>query len=315
LFEQLEVHNYQRVSDVSVVFGKFTVIVGPSGRGKSSFLRALTSLCFNQTGDRFVRHGKKKATARLTFDGGRVIEWEKPRDKGATYALDDQLFTRTGRAVPREIEEVLRVRRVDIDKGYNFKPQFHLQLDQPLLLSESASTSARALAKLTKLEIVVEAQINCKRDRGRAERQAESASEEVIRVKDDLSKLPNMKKAKNLIEQSERALKKVADKLNIAIEAGHIADDITGSLLLSDVTLPSDKIIQSLADRLASIEKTVDAAVHADDVAEQLVTLKSESEEAEITVAGVEESYTALVKELGACPLCGSTETWGKHEH
>ena len=35
------------------------------------------------------------------------------------------------------------------------------------------------------------------------------------------------------------------------------------------------------------------------------------ADEAEVVLSGVEDSYRALVEELGACPMCGSTESWG----
>ena len=56
MLERIEVKDYQSLADVDIPFGRFTVIVGPSGNGKSALIRALKALCFNQVGHRFIRH-------------------------------------------------------------------------------------------------------------------------------------------------------------------------------------------------------------------------------------------------------------------
>ncbi|MCH7891717.1 MAG: N-acetyltransferase, partial [Gemmatimonadetes bacterium] len=58
------------------------------------------SLAVTQVGEDCVRHGQQKAHVALTFDVGQVVEWDKHRDKGATYGMGDQAYTRTGRTVP-----------------------------------------------------------------------------------------------------------------------------------------------------------------------------------------------------------------------
>lgn len=316
MLEQLEVENYQSIKHVEVDFGRLTVIVGPSGRGKSAFIRALTALMFNQVGSDFVRHGQSKARVALTFDNGQVVEWEKPRDKGATYGMGDQEYTRTGRAVPPDIEQALGIRRIEIDRGIAWRPQFHLQFDAPLLLTESSTLAARALAQLTKLSVLVEAQIECRRDRTRAERQRTSGAEEVDRLREQLNALPNVRRTRNVMERAEKLLRTLTNNLATAKQADEIAQDIAGSLLLTDVTLTPDRDVTALEERMAALESALDAITKSDNADGAVAIAREETADAEVAVSEVEHSYEALVKELGACPLCGSTETWGKkHNH
>src|SRR3990167_4660135 len=191
MLESVEITNYQSIEDAHLAFGRLTVIVGPSGRGKSALRRALAAALFGQVGEDFIRFGKQKATVTLSFDGGRELVWEKHRDKGATYTLDGKLFTRTGRAVPDEVAEALAVRRIDIDKDLTLRPQFQDQHDLPLLLMESQTMVARALGRLTKLQLIVEAQVECRRDRTRAERRAQADQEEGDRLKEQLETFPD----------------------------------------------------------------------------------------------------------------------------
>lgn len=312
MFERLEVRNYQSIETLDLELGAFTVIVGPSGRGKSAFMRALTALCFNQVGAEFIRHGQSRATVGLTFDGGRVVEWSKPRDKGATYVLDGQEHTRVGRAVPQEVEDALRVRRIEVDKGISWRPQFHLQHDQPLLLTEAPTLAARALAKLTKLQVLVEAQVACRRDKQRAERQSASAQEEVERLRGQLAGLPNVKRVRGSMDRASKLLRSVSKGLDTAQSAQGIVGDIAGSMLLADIALPPQEDVEALGERLSALEKSVDGTAKLGRAKSALDAVGAASAEAADAVERLQAEHDALVEKLGACPLCGSTETWGQ---
>lgn len=312
MFERLEVSNYQSLKDVDLQLGRFTVIVGPSGRGKSALLRALRALCFNQVGGDFVRFGQQKARVALTFDGGRALIWEKGRDKGATYELDGELHTRTGREVPEAVAKALAIRRIEVDKGVTFAPQFQGQHDLPLLLAESSTVAARALAKLTKLYVLVEAQMDCRRDQKRAARAKEAAAEETERLRKQLADQPDAGRAAKVLRRALTRLKEVANDLATVRQAQQIIRDMEGSLVWSDLTLPSDEALVAVEDALVKAEKAVQAVATRADVEEQVENYRLSLQNAQAKLAEVEHEHDALVKELGACPLCGSTETWGK---
>jgi DNA repair exonuclease SbcCD ATPase subunit len=312
VFERLEITNYQSLKDVDLRLGRFTVIVGPSGRGKSALLRALRALCFNQVDGDFVRHAQQKTTVKLTFDDGHTVVWEKGRKEGAVYELDGKLHTRTGRDVPEAVTKALGIRRIEVDKGIHFAPQFQSQHDAPLLLSDSSTVAARALAKLTKLGVLVEAQMDCRRDGKRAVRDNESATEEATRERAKMKGLPNAARAGKVLRRALTRLKEIGLDIVVVKQAQEIIRDMTGALLWSDVTLPSDKDLQATEAAVvkaeqadAAIEVYTDAAV---DVGNERTTLTT----AEGKVATLEHEHDALVKKLGACPLCGSTETWGR---
>lgn len=312
MLEHIEVENCQSIKHAEVDFGRLTVIVGPSGRGKSAFVRSLMALCFNQVPRDFVRHGQQKARVTLTFDGGQVVEWQKARDKGSTYGMGDQEYTRTGRAVPEDIARALNVRRIEVDKGVAWHPQFHLQFDPPMLLTESSTLAARALAKLTKLHVLVEAMIQCRRDKLRAERQRASGEEEVSRLEEQLAGLPNVRRAANVMGRANKRLREASERLVKAEDADEIAQDIVGSLLLADTTLPTEQDMTSLEEQMAALEKILGAVNKSEGADESVVAVRKGAEEAESALRESESSHQTLVEELGACPLCGSTETWKK---
>ena len=314
MLEEIEVTNYQSLKDLSLRFGKFTVIVGPSGHGKSALIRALKALCFNQVGHRFIRHHQQKASVRLTFDGGQVIEWEKPRDKGATYTTDEQVYTRMGRAVPEDISNLLGIQQIVIDKSLKFSPQFSSQHDLPLLLTESSTLAARALAKLTKLSVLVEAQMDCRRDYKRVSTAHKAAKEEAERAKSQFDDLPNVRHVSNILERAAKLKTSVDKQLDVARQADEIVHDIAGSLLIADVVLPTPEEVEALEGRLVALEGIVAAVKQANTATEDFDIGLAEFNQARVDLQQLEEQYDALVEELGACPMCGSTETWG-HDH
>lgn len=315
MLERLEVENYQSLKHVEADFGRWTVVIGPSGRGKSAFIRALTALCFNKTGDGFIRHGQQKACVALTFDDGQEVIWEKARGKGAIYGFGKQEYTRTGNKVPPDIEQALAVRRIEVDKNVAWRPQFHLQFDLPLLLTESSTLAARALAQLTKLHVLVEAQIECRRDKQRATRKQTSSEEEITRLREQLHTLPNVRQARNVMDRANKLLRASVDKMAIISQANEIAKDIVGSLLLADITPPTGLDMEGVEDQTEALERALEAITQSDVAVESLASARIGVEEAESTLTEVEDSYQALVEELGACPMCGSVETWGKHTH
>ncbi len=314
MLERLEVKDYQSLADVDIKLGSFTVIVGPSGNGKSALIRALKALCFNQVGHRFIRHHKQKAWVRLTLHGGKVIEWEKPRDKGATYVAQGQEYTRTGRTVPKEIEDMLGIRRIAIDKGVTFTPQFHSQLDAPLLLTESSTLAARALAKMTKLSVLVEAQMACRRDLGRVNSERKAAGEETERLKEQIGAMPNVARASNVLNRAAKLQRTVTASLATAKQAADIVHDIRGSLLVADLPLPTEEEIVALDARVVVLENITAAVKVAEEGAARMGENDAEVVLATDELATVEKEYAELVDELGVCPMCGSAETWG-HEH
>lgn len=314
VLEKIKVRNYQSLEDVDLILGTMTVIIGASGSGKSSLIRALKALVFNQTGDRFIRHGQQKTSVILTFDDGKTVEWEKTRGKSATYDANGVLYTRTGTKVPSEIEEALGIRRIEIDKGLSFTPQFHSQHDAPLLLTESSTLAARALAKLTKLSILVEAQMDCRRDGRRAGQQHTAAEEEAERTKEQLAALPSVKRAKNVLERAAKVMRNTADKLATARQADDIVQDISGALLVADLTLARPEELEEMQERIDEVSRMVLAVTDFEHAALDLDDAGDTEEEAEGDLASEEVTYKLLIEELGACPMCGSTESWG-HDH
>lgn len=156
----ISIKNYQSLEDVTVALGGLTVIVGPSNTGKSALFRAMQALCFNQSGNDFITNGKTKTEITLEVDDWEV-KWAK--GKTASYTLNGTEYSRMGTSVPKDVQDALNIRKIDVD-NLTLVPQFASQFDSPFLLTESSRKAAQVLARVTKLDVVLTATVDAKKD-------------------------------------------------------------------------------------------------------------------------------------------------------
>ena len=162
MIEQVTVKNFQSLEDITLKFGQFTVITGPTNSGKSAFIRAVKAAVTNRSGDDFIRHGVNSTEVEIST-GESVVKWIKGKKKSGVYDIDGEIIEKTGRAVPDRVTESLSIFPLQAE-GTEIWPQIDSQFDSPLLLSIPASQTARIISKLINLDPVLNAQVLCSRD-------------------------------------------------------------------------------------------------------------------------------------------------------
>ena len=78
---RVNVENFQSLADVEVQLEGLTALVGPSDRGKSALVRAISAALFNLPGEYFVRTGTESARVTIGWLKGspgdaHVVVWE-----------------------------------------------------------------------------------------------------------------------------------------------------------------------------------------------------------------------------------------------
>ena len=138
---KLSVTNFQKHKKLSIDFGSITTIIGKSGSGKTAIIRALNLLLFNKPqGIRYVTHGTDKCHLELELDGKKI---ERVRAKSKNYFLiDKKQFEAFGTTVPKEIQELLNINDINIQK----------QLDPPFWIHLSAGEISKKLNSIVNLE-------------------------------------------------------------------------------------------------------------------------------------------------------------------
>jgi len=161
MFTKLYVADYQSIAEADLDLAPFTVIVGDNRSGKTALLRALRALVFNQSGNGFIRRGEPECMVEVTTSEGDIIAWGKTKTT-AFYRLNDQDYSKMGGSVPDEVRDALGIRNIEVDATLTLTPQIARDTEQFFLLDRSAGQAARALAKMTKLDVVVRAQAICR---------------------------------------------------------------------------------------------------------------------------------------------------------
>lgn len=148
--EKLTIQNFQSIRDLSIDFGKFTVLVGRSSSGKSAILRAFHVLARNSFVPSYVRQGTTNTTIAATFDDGGVTT---KRGKESTYILNqggsDEIYTKCGRAVPDTVINFLRMAHL-ADEDLNFTNQFEM----PFLVGGKSSRASAVVGTITNAVLV-----------------------------------------------------------------------------------------------------------------------------------------------------------------
>ena len=126
MIERLEATNFQVHDNFTLELDKqVTSLVGRSDSGKTSLLRLLSWICFNQPrGEAFRTHGKDFVRGKLVVDGHMIV---RKKGKKNTYSLDWKTFAAFGTVkVPEEIETLLNLSELNYQDQHS--PPFWLSL-------------------------------------------------------------------------------------------------------------------------------------------------------------------------------------------
>lgn len=258
-FSRVVVENFQSIASADVPLGPLTIIVGDNDAGKSALLRAIRAACFNETGTGNIRRGESKMLVQLDlFDGidlsGSVVRWRKKREGGATYdlshdgGLNYEHFSKLGAAVPPEVARALNIAEIEVDKTLTILPQVHQQGEFAFLIDRSEGQAARALAKMTKLDVVVEAQGLIRGDLKRVRADAKATADLVADLERqekefdgldaEVKMLENVSDFIGLAESEQRRIASMRAGLTKYIEARQTCEDIGD--------LPDEKAVAAL---------------------------------------------------------------------
>jgi len=184
MLESIRLKNFQKHRAIEIEFDPLvTCIVGASGTGKSSILRAIRWVVLNKpSGDSFIRHGKKGTVGELVVDGIKIVRKKGKGDN--SYALENnaegsgnEMGGRSNLRQQKEGREKSegvqpKLGRSDVPGRRNFKafgtepPQavtkilniaedsFARQLDAPYFFSLTPGQAAKDLNQVIDLEVI-----------------------------------------------------------------------------------------------------------------------------------------------------------------
>jgi len=134
---------------IDVTLGRVTTIVGPSGSGKSAFIRLLKWIAFNRPqGMSFLGKWRTAKSASGTIEVGSHVISRRRGPHVNTYTLDGEKLKAFGAKVPQPVADIL-----------NLGPQnFQGQIDPPFLFTATPPQVSKELNKIVNLSAMDRAQ-------------------------------------------------------------------------------------------------------------------------------------------------------------
>lgn len=150
MLEFVRLKDFQSHVDNTLTFSPgFNIICGPSGNGKSSVIRAIEYLSFNNVGNAEVRWPDATSYHIEVGVDGHIVY----RDKGEKinqYQVDqNEPLVDVNRDVPNDVSKVLNISAIPLEASVDTRVQFSDQMDAPFMLSEKDSIKMKFLNVLS----------------------------------------------------------------------------------------------------------------------------------------------------------------------
>lgn len=308
MFTRLTVKNFRSIGEVSIELAPYTVIVGQNQAGKSNTLRAMRALFTNATGDDFIRQGQTSCLVEIETDDGYKVRWEKTKTS-ATYTIiqegkEDRTFTKLAGQVPPEVSAALGIRCVEVDATTNIWPQVHQQGEFAFLIKPhlTAGQAARAIARLTKLDVVVKAQQLCKSAIRNLTAEAKEQHNAWLRSSREMEEFQFLEQEKSFLDDAQAVRRGLGEDISRYVDGKVAVSDYLDAAEASELFVPHPDDMNTVEESL----NTLDGVIHLLAVIDAPVLHKVPG----VDVLRAEVAKLAAGLEAHDC-LCESEETLG----
>jgi DNA repair ATPase RecN len=307
MLQEIRIKNFQSLHNISLEFGKLTVIVGASSSGKSAITRAIKAVASNALDSDYITQGTKRSAVTLKTDAG-TVTIEREANGSSSYKVakngsKESSYTKLNRQVPAEATEVLGLTPWTKELGsINFAGQF----DPPYLLKESAGSVARILGELTNVSTIFEAVRE-------ANKKVKNTSARLNLRKKDLDDVVSQIANYTSVREQAKIVSQAEDKLAIC----HQLDAQQAKLdkLVRNVTAASDALSRiKEIPQAPSMDKVLDAEKNLSNftallrqtltASKNIDVAKAGALEAESAILSAEEDLHQALASIGQCPLC-----------
>jgi len=263
----LEMINFENHKHTRLEFGEgFNVLFGPSNTGKTSAVRALRLVAYNEWDPECLRLGTKKSTVIARTDKGTVkVErgkninnWEITPLNGKTIC-----FSRPGKNVIPEAAEVMGLNAIELG-SYSIQPNIMDQLEGHFFLAEvdgekvSGSSRAQIIDEISGLagmeELVRQVGLDNIRN-SRSVKQLETSVKDLEKQKNDEAQLEKEKTLLNSIEQKLITAKKKTESASKAYEMSSEAVKVSENLSKCLKQIEHYEGLDVAADKLEQAEE------------------------------------------------------------
>lgn len=220
---KVELHNFQLHSDTVVDFvsGKLNALIGESDTGKTSILRAIKWVLYNEPkGTGFITNGEKECWVRITFSNGYKVKRQRTDYSSGYYEIYDpntgetEKYTGFGHSIPREVYNAHQMPKVTLGKesvSFNIAEQ----LEGPFMLSKSPEERATFIGKIIGVESVDKAISEVSKKTLSLNKETKSLKEDLEVIEEDIKSLDHLGDLKKDIDDITKVLSDIKDIENL----------------------------------------------------------------------------------------------------
>lgn len=315
MINEIEVANYQSLKGVKIRLGRFTVITGRTGAGKSGLIRAIRMLAFNARGTGYISRGEKQCWVIMSGSDDAGTAWVAEINRGSKdlYRLidggllaDDKVFTKLGGKVPEAVSDTLRLSDI------NFAGQF----DRPYLLDSTGGDVARVLGRLTNVTMLLRAAQEANRRRLQAAAELKTRQADLASLQEQAQQYATLPIERAAVAEAEAAVGALARLCAERKRLGCLVVDYDQAWrrLHSLVTVPEPPSLEMLDGLMAKRERLQALVTQLGHAQLSVRGQQIRVHDAVMHEEACQQELASYTDQWGACPACGQPVKKA-HEH
>lgn len=254
--KKLDLINFQSHKFSSLEFDEgLNVIVGPSDNGKTSILRAIRWVFYNEPqGFGMLRNNEDFVSVRIYFNNDYSVERKRSKKDNLYIIYNEKTgevkeFNSLRTGLPPEVLNLMNIRKINLDKNSDINFNIQFQHDGPFMFAYSSTQKAALIGKMYNLDVVDKAIDETNKD-------IKSQKSDIKRLNEEIKNLDEMIKVYDGIGREEELLlnrqnltKKIEANLEKLEEIYRLkeklSDNIEKNKYLKDKIKDFDKILSS----------------------------------------------------------------------
>lgn len=223
--KKIDLINFQSHKFTSLDFADgLNVIVGPSDNGKTSILRAIRWVFFNEPqGLGMLRNNEDFVSVRIYFNNDYSVERKRSKKENLYIIYNEktgevQEFNSLRTGLPPEVSNVMKIKKITLDKASDINFNIQFQHDGPFMFSYTATQKSALIGKMYNLDVVDKAIDDTNKDIKSQKSDIKRINEEIKELDEKILIYKDIEKEEKLLKDRELITKNIeesVEKLNL----------------------------------------------------------------------------------------------------
>ena len=264
--KKLDLINFQSHKFTSLELADgLNVIVGPSDNGKTSILRAIRWVLFNEPqGMSMLRNNEDFVSVRIYFNNDYSVERKRSKKENLYIIYNEktgevQEFNSLRTGLPPEVLHVMKIKKVTLDKANDINFNIQFQHDGPFMFSFTATQKSALIGKMYKLDVVDKAIDDTNKDIKSQKSDIKRINEEIKDLDEKILVYANIEKEEKLLKDREQITRRVEESVEKLNFVNKIKESLEENTQNRDYLLNKIKDFDKLLSNEALIAKITKA--------------------------------------------------------